>query len=318
MTPPAQKITTPAQTDQDILDFREAQLRDGKSEETIRCRIQSLRQVSRICDINNPDIVKTWLGDTKNEHNFTQVCTWSNKTKTKFIDTYSAYLRHKNIQWNPPRYTPKERLPFIPTEQEIDLLIASCGKITAAILQTLRETGMRIGELTQLTPLDLDPIRKTVNITPEKGSNPRILPISDKLLNMISTLPKDPRATYKTIFQPHKDTLRDYLCHQRNALAKKLNNPRINQISFHTLRHWKGTMEYHLTKDIMHVKYVLGHKSITSTMTYINLEQALFQETDENFTCRVAHNEKEEQELIEAGFTHVNNRQELAFYKKRK
>ncbi len=93
MTTPAQKITTPAQTEQDILDFRQAQLKEGKAEETIRSRIQALRQVGRICDINDSEIVKTWLADTKNEHQFSKVCTWSNKTKTKFIDTYSAYLR---------------------------------------------------------------------------------------------------------------------------------------------------------------------------------------------------------------------------------
>jgi len=77
-------------------------------------------------------------------------------------------------------------------------------------------------------------------------------------------------------------------------------------------------MEYHKTRDIVHVKAVLGHKSITSTMTYINLESALFLQTDENFVCKVAHDEHEEAELIEAGFTFVNNRDKLAFYKKRK
>jgi integrase len=318
MTTPAQKITTPAQTEHDILDFRESQLKDGKAQETIRSRIQVLLQVGRICDINDPDIIKTWLSDTKNEHRFTKVCTWSNKTKTKFIDTYSAYLRYKWIQWNAPKYTPTQRLPFIPTEQEIDLLIASTGKMLSTILQTIKETGMRIGELTQLHAADIDETRKTINITPEKGSNPRILPISDKLLTMIKNLPKDPRATYKAIFQPHKDTLRDYLCNERKALATKLNNPRLNKISFHTLRHWKGTTEYHNTKDIIHVQTVLGHKSITSTMVYINLEQALYLETDENFTCKVAHNEQEESELIEAGFQYINNRGELAFYKRRK
>jgi hypothetical protein len=53
-------------------------------------------------------------------------------------------------------------------------------------------------------------------------------------------------------------------------------------------------------------------------MIYINLEAALFLQTDENFVCKVAHNEQEEAELIEANFTYVNNRGELAFYKKRK
>jgi integrase len=308
MTTRAQIIATPAQTNEDITGFLLEQKREGRADETIRSRIQVLKQIARTCDLNNPDKVKDFLANSK----------WSNKTKTKVVDTYGAYLRYKNIQWTRPRYTNVEKLPFIPTEQEIDVLIASCGKLTAAILQTLKETGMRIGELTQLTPIDLDVQRKTINVTPEKGSNPRILPVSDKLIGMILNLTKDSRAKYTTIFQCHKDTLRDYLCSQRKAAAEKLGNPRLAKISFHTLRHWKGTMEYHAFPDMMHVKKILGHKSIMSTQVYVNLESALFLQTDENFICKVAHDEREEAELIEAGFQHVNNRAELAFYRKRK
>jgi len=39
---------------------------------------------------------------------------------------------------------------------------------------------------------------------------------------------------------------------------------------------------------IMHVKEVLGHKSIQNTMIYINLEQTTFQEQNDEFTTRVA------------------------------
>ena len=188
----------------------------------------------------------------------------------------------------------------------------------AAVLQCIKETGIRIGELTQLKPEDLDKERKTLNITPEKGSNPRILPTSDKLIGMTSNL-RDPRATYKTLFQSHKDTLRDYLDTQRKRISQKLDNPRIQQIGFHTLRHWKGTIEYNKTKDIIHVKTVLGHKNITSTMIYINLEQALFLGQNEQFTAKVAHNEAEEMQLIETGFELVRDRQDgTALYRKRK
>jgi integrase len=218
------------------------------------------------------------------------------------------------MTWKPPKYMTTAKMPFIPTEQEIDLLISATGKMTSTVLQTLKETGIRIGELVQLKWKDLDTERKTLNITPEKGSNPRILPISTKLIGMINSLPKN----RPTIFQNKKQMLRDYLCTQRKALATKLNNPRLKEISFHTLRHWKGTTEYHKTKDIIHVKTILGHKSITSTLIYINLESALYLQTNDNFTCKIAHDEKEELELIESGFQHVNNRGNLAFYKKRK
>ena len=305
MTTRAQILTKPAQISQDILEFILQQRKDGRADETIRSRVQVLRQMAQTININEPETVKEFIAN-KTE--------WSNKTKVKVADTYSAYLYFKNITWKPPHYTLNEKLPFIPTEQEIDLLISGTGKVLSTVLQTIKETGIRIGELVKLTWLDLDTERKILSITPEKGSNPRILPISDKLIGMIESLPK----RKDTIFQPHKDALRDYLCTQRKRLAEKLNNPRLQKISFHTLRHWKGTTEYHKTRDILHVKQILGHKKSTSTEIYINLEKALYLQTDENFICKVAHNEQEEIQLIELGFTHVNNRDGLAFYKKRK
>jgi hypothetical protein len=143
MTTPAQIITTPAQMEQDIFSFKLEQQKNGRADETIRSRIQALRQVSQLCDINNPEIVKLWLSDTKNEHHFEKPCTWNNKTKTKFVDTYSAYLKYKQIQWTKPSYTINAKLPFIPTEQEIDLLISGSGKVLSAVLQCLKETGIR-------------------------------------------------------------------------------------------------------------------------------------------------------------------------------
>jgi integrase len=60
----------------------------------------------------------------------------------------------------------------------------------AALLQFLKETGARIGEALRLKWTDLDFERRVVSITPEKGSKPRILPISEKLIGMINILPR--------------------------------------------------------------------------------------------------------------------------------
>ena len=207
------------------------------------------------------------------------------------------------------------KLPFIPTEQEIDILISGCGKVTSTVLQTLKETGIRIGELVLLTWTNLDTERKTLTITPEKNSNPRILPISNKLIGMINSLPKN----RQTIFQLKKHALRTYLCTQRKALAHKLNNPRLTQISFHTLRHWKGTMEYHKTKDIIHVKTMLGHKSIESTMLYINIESALFLTQNDEWNCKATRETAEATQLIEAGFEYIATTPDaLMLFRKRK
>jgi hypothetical protein len=64
-------------------------------------------------------------------------------------------------------------------------------------------------------------------------------------------------------------------------------------------------MEYHRTKDILHVQRLLGHKSIQNTLIYIDLENKLFTSQDDGFTVRVAHDVGEAATLIEAGFEYV-------------
>ena len=72
--------------------------------------------------------------------------------------------------------------------------------------------------------------------------------------------------------------------------AAKRNNARINRITINTLRHWKGTMEYHRTKDILHIKYILSHKNIKNTLVYTHLVQ--FTEKNE-YVSKVAENVEE-------------------------
>ena len=71
-------------------------------------------------------------------------------------------------------------------------------------------------------------------------------------------------------------------------------------------RHWKATMEYHRMKDILHVKQLLGHKKISSTMIYIDIEKAIYggRENDD-FISRGTTSAKGARALIEAGFEYV-------------
>jgi hypothetical protein len=57
-------------------------------------------------------------------------------------------------------------------------------------------------------------------------------------------------------------------------------------------------MEYHKTKDILHVQKLFGHKNIQNTLIYIDLESKLFNSASEGFTTRVAHNVGEERALM--------------------
>ncbi len=126
------------------------------------------------------------------------------------------------------------------------------------------------------------------------------------------------RTSEKVFGNVAPNTRRCIIAHSRKVLAKKLNNPRLLQVTFHTLRHWKATMLYHRTKDVLYVKEFLGHKSVNSTLIYIQLEQALFDEDADSFTCRVAKTPEEIKLFIEAGFEYVTEKDALIYFRKRK
>jgi integrase len=140
---------------------------------------------------------------------------------------------------------------------------------------------------------------KTINITPVKGHKPRVLKVSDEFLRRVGALPRASEYVfnYVSIRTAYQDT--------KKYLARKLNNPMLLTITLTTFRHWKGTTEYHLTHDIIHVKELLGHKRIDNTMKYINLEAAIFNTKNDQFHSAVAKNVEDACKLVQAGFEYV-------------
>ena len=139
--------------------------------------------------------------------------------------------------------------------------------------------------------------------------------VSSKLTGMLNCLP---RVSEKVFGDSSLNSLKTTFIKSRKRLALKLQNPRLLRISFHTFRHWKATMEYHKTKDILHVKNFLGHKSVRNTELYINIEHTLFQDADDAFTVRVVEKPEEVKSLLEAGFEYVCQKDNLIFLRKRK
>jgi len=185
----------------------------------------------------------------------------------------------------------------------------------AVALQLIKETGARIGEIFKLKWTDVDFATRTIRITPEKASNPRIFKISQKLAQMLENLPK----TGERILSHYRstNTLRRTFEKQRKRIAFKTGNPRLLQISFHTLRHWKATMEYYKTRDFPYIVELLGHKNPKNTLKYVHLAKLLGLNTDE-YVCRVARKPEEIAQLIEAGFEYVCQQDGVLFFRKRK
>ena len=276
--------------------------KEGYAPSTITTRERLLRTLAkRGADLNDPDSIKEAIAKQE----------WCNKRKVNAADAYTAYLRMHNKSWDPPRYRVAQKLPFIPTEKEIDQLVAGCGPKTSMFLQLLKETGARCGEANSLKWTDLDLEAGTIRITPEKGSKPRIFKLSNKLLSRLLSLKKDSNK----IFCKHIRTQRRLFQKQRATLSRKLQNPRLLQIHFHTFRHWKATMEYHKTKDILHVMQILGHKNIMNTLKYTQLIDF----KGDDYNSKATKDSEEARQLIENGFEYVcTTPNEIMLFRKRK
>jgi len=292
----------PSEVEAKILEHAWTLKKQGYKDTTIRNRVLILKRLIKLgADLQDPESVKSVIAGL-------EVC---ENSKRQISVVYGCYASTNHIAWTAPKYAFTRKLPFIPLESEIDALIAGSGKKTATILQMIKETGMRIGEARHLAWTDLDLENNTIRVNnPEKGSNPRIFKISGKLVSMLNTLPK----TDGRIFPVRDLSLRANFNRQKRRIALKLQNPRLAQITFHTLRHWKATMEYHRTRDILHVKQLLGHKQIENTMLYTQLID--FEGDDYN--SAVAKSIEEARGLIEAGFEYVCNHDNTMLFRKRK
>jgi integrase/rubredoxin len=248
------------------------------------------RLVNLGADLEDPESVKNILA--KNQD-------WTEGYKMLLMYAYESFLKMEGRSWQRPRYKQTKTLPFIPTEEELDQLINGSGKKLGTFLQGLKDTGADPGELAKLTWIDLNVEARTVNVTPVKGHKPRVLRVSDQFIARVQNLQKGSQYIFNYL------SLRPAFLKARKFLARKLSNPRLLAISFTTFRHWKGTMEYHLTHDIIHVKELLGHRRIDNTMVYINLETTIFSSKNDQFFAAVATTSDEAIKLIEAGFDFV-------------
>jgi len=282
--------------------------RQGYSESTIRLHRTALKILAeRGADLTLPETVKEVIAKQK----------WSENRKRNVINAYNSFLNYCGLSWEKPFCKARtQKIPFIPTEAELDALICGTGKKLSTFLQLLKETAMRCGEAKRLKWTDVDFEKNVIRLNdPEKGSNPRMWKVSQKLTAMLNALPRNSERVFG---DGPINSLKTTFLKARKRLAAKLQNPRLLSISFHTFRHWKATMLYHQTRDPYYVKQFLGHKELRNTEIYITVERTMFEPGSDEFTVKVTDKAEEVKALLEVGFDYVCEKDGLIFLRKRK
>ncbi len=274
----------------------------GKAKNTIRLISFSLKQINKHADLGNPENVKAYIAQAP-------MC---NATKTKLVLAYKWFAETNNIKWERPRYKWERKIPLIPTTENINKIISASTRKYATIFTILAETGVEAHELVTTQRKDIDAEQGIINVQGCKGHNSRSIKLKAPTAQMLRTY----LAEYTTNNPfPNSKAMSETWRQTRNKLAETLNQPHLKNIPMRNLRHHFATMKYDQTKDILLVKQLLGHKKLETTMFYTQLVTI---NNEEEYTCRTATNIKEDQELLEAGFQYITERDGLKLYRKRK
>jgi integrase len=108
----------------------------GYRNPTVQSNVKALKTLAKRTNLLDPESVKEHLTQAQ----------LSEGRKQILAQYLQRFHRFKGIAFEKPRYRRVERLPFVPTETEIDQLISAISKKMSAFLLLLKETGTRAGE----------------------------------------------------------------------------------------------------------------------------------------------------------------------------
>jgi integrase/recombinase XerD len=197
-----------------------------------------------------------------------------NKDIIAFKGMMSYAVKVGAILASPLSYFPtlrvQEKALRLPTQEEFYALVdAIPDPAIATMVAIMGETGMRRSEVIDLEWRHVDLRNSRMTVEKTKGKKVRYIPLSEYAMEKLRGLS---RFTRPYVF-----------CHQITGKRWKSPDKAFRQarkvvgmewVTFHTLRHMRGTRWLQNGVDLGSVKEKLGHKDIETTMRYAHYVEA--------------------------------------------
>lgn len=235
------------------------------SRETIKSYTNILKEFLEFAqDVSNEE-VKRYLLKTINEGKSTSLI----KQQTSALKILFEILG-KSHEFDLPFYRKESKLPEVLNKGEVKRMVEGISNpIHRLIVQLIYSGGLRVSELINLQPKDLDVERKVIIVRQGKGAKDRItlLPESlkeDLLKHLLKNSPK------KYFFESNrgkkysKRTIEEIVSQNSRKLIGK-------KITPHTLRHSFATHLLESGTDIRYIQKLLGHKNLRTTQIYTHI-----------------------------------------------
>ncbi len=238
--------------------------RNAYENSTIKKVAKLLRHLKRNCNTTDPEDVKLFVANK----------TCGNGHKENLIEAYDLYMQSVRLAWDKPFYQRYDKKRKAPNEKLVDFLINNARIEMKLKLSMFKDLGLRPIELTWLTIGNIDLTTGIVSITGAKHTIGREGKLKQKTLDLLKIFIKKKHLNANSrIYNGKSSNLSTNYRHYRNRIAEEYDMPELKQIQLYDFRRFKGSKEYHLTKSILHVKEILGHKDSTlrTTLKYISL-----------------------------------------------
>lgn len=159
-----------------------------------------------------------------------------------------------------------QRDRWLSVEEETRLLQACAPWLHDLVIFALH-TGMRMGEILELTWRGVDVSRRTVMVFRSKNGERRTIPVNQTVLTVLKEKAKVRSLKTDVIFCSKVFTPIES-GHLRRSFRLALSKAKIEDFHFHDVRHTFATRLVQAGVDIYKVQRLLGHKSPTMTQRY--------------------------------------------------
>ena len=208
----------------------------------------------------------------------------ANKEIRYLRSTFNFGKKKKLIKINPTDgidFLPVEKkIKYIPSDEDIDKVIALADPGTQDYLWTIRETMARVSEINQLTwdDVDLDAKRITLYTRKKKGGHltPRRVPMTGKIFDILSIRQKHHCYNIPWVFwhryKSHKDGtwVEKPYAHRKNLMRGLCKMAGVRHFGFHALRHAGASIMDNNNVPISAIQKILGHENRTTTEIYLH------------------------------------------------
>jgi site-specific recombinase XerD len=169
-------------------------------------------------------------------------------------------------------------LPHVLPKEEVKLILQAHQNIKhRAMLSLIYACGLRRGELLNLKLIDIDSHRGMVRINQGKGAKDRMVPISEKVLELLREYYRYEKPGVYLFEGQHRGEKYNERSLQQ-VLKQALEKTKIKKpVTLHWLRHSYATHLLENGTDLRYIQELLGHNSSKTTEIYTHVSQKSLQ-----------------------------------------